>query len=311
MAQTTPNHTQTVPGWAAMDSSGKMHPFVFKRRENGVDDVTIKILYCGMCHSDIHYAKNEWGISVYPLVPGHEITGIVTQVGSNVGKFKVGDRVGVGFMAASCLTCEFCEDDQEQYCEQMQSNCSSVFWDGSITYGGYSRMMVANNRYVVHIPDSLPLDSAAPLLCAGISVFGPMKQHNMMEVPGKKLGVVGLGGLGHIAVKFGKAFGLHVTVISTSPSKEREAREVLGADNFLLSTNSEHMKEGIRTLDYIIDTVSANHSLGPMLMLLKVRGILTIVGAPEKPMELPSFPLIFGNRTVSGSIIGGMRRPRR
>ncbi|KAJ6841049.1 putative cinnamyl alcohol dehydrogenase 6 [Iris pallida] len=134
-----------------------------------------------------------------------------------------------------------------------------------------------------------------------------MKQHNMMEVPGKKLGVVGLGGLGHIAVKFGKAFGLHVTVISTSPSKEREAREVLGADNFLLSTNSEHMKEGIRTLDYIIDTVSANHSLGPMLMLLKVRGILTIVGAPEKPMELPSFPLIFGNRTVSGSIIGGMK----
>lgn len=306
MAETTPNHTQTVFGWAAKDSSGKITPFVFKRRENGVDDVTIKILYCGMCHTDLHYIKNDWGITMYPVVPGHEITGIITMVGSNVSNFKVGDRVGVGCLAASCLECEFCKDSQENYCDQLQFTYNGIFWDGSITYGGYSQMLVADKRYVVHIPDSLPLDKAAPLLCAGITVFSPMKQHNMLQ-PGKKLGVVGLGGLGHIAVKFGKAFGLHVTVISTSPSKETEAKMRLGADDFLVSTDPKQMQACARSLDFIIDTVSAKHSLGPILELLKIRGTLALVGAPDKPLELPSFPLIFGKRTVSGSIIGGMK----
>ncbi|XP_020095443.1 probable cinnamyl alcohol dehydrogenase 6 [Ananas comosus] len=304
--EATPNHTQTVAGWAARDSSGKVTPFVFKRRENGVDDVTIKVLYCGMCHTDLHHVRNDWGITMYPVVPGHEITGVITKVGSNVANFKVGDRVGVGCLAASCLECEHCKQSEENYCAQVQFTYNGIFWDGSITYGGYSEMLVADKRFVVRVPDDLPLDVAAPLLCGGITVFSPMKQLNMLEF-GKRLGVVGLGGLGHIAVKFGKAFGLHVTVISTSPSKEKEAKERLGADNFIVSTDPEAMRAGSRTLDYIIDTVSAKHSLGPILELLKVKGKLAFVGAPDEPVELPSFPLIFGKRVVSGSLIGGMK----
>ncbi|KAJ0969874.1 hypothetical protein J5N97_022751 [Dioscorea zingiberensis] len=292
MTQTTPNHTQTVAGWAALEQNGKITPYVFKRRENGADDVTIKILFCGMCHTDLHHVRNDWGITFFPLVPGHEITGLITKVGSNVTEFKVGDRVGVGCLA--------------NYCEQVQFTYGGIFWDGSITYGGYSEMLVADRRYVVHVPDSLPLDAAAPLLCAGITVYSPMKEHNMLQA-GKKLGVVGLGGLGHVAIKFAKAFGLHVTVISTSPSKEKEARERLGADAFLLSTDAKQMAAESRTLDFVIDTVAAKHSLGPILNLLKVSGNLVLVGAPDKPVELPSFPLIFGKRTVTGSLIGGMK----
>ncbi|KAJ6810895.1 putative cinnamyl alcohol dehydrogenase 6 [Iris pallida] len=305
MTETTPNHTQTVNGWAVLEANGKITPFVFKRRKTGVDDVTIKIIYCGMCHTDLHHVRNDWGITLYPLVPGHEITGVVTEVGSNVSGFKVGDRVGVGCIAASCLDCDYCRDSQENYCDKVQFTYSGIFWDGSITYGGYSEMLVADKRYVVHIPDSLPMDAAAPLLCAGITVFSPMKQHNMLQA-GKRLGVVGLGGLGHVAVKFGKAFGLHVTVISTSPHKEKEAKQRLGADNFLVSTDLKQMQAGGRSLDYIIDTVAAKHSLGPILELLKVSGTMVLVGAPDKPVDLPSFPLIFGKRVVAGSLIGGM-----
>ncbi|CAN1315118.1 Probable cinnamyl alcohol dehydrogenase 6, partial [Linum perenne] len=222
--------------------------------ENGDTDVTIDILYCGICHTDLHQAKNDWGMTMYPIVPGHEITGIITKVGKKVEGFKVGDR-----------------------------------------------------GYVVHVPESLPMDAAAPLLCAGITVFTPLKDHNLVESPRKKIGVVGLGGLGHVAVKFGKAFGHHVTVISTSPSKEKEARERLGADDFIISTNPTHMQAGMRTIDFIIDTVSADHSLGPILELLKVNGTLVVVGAPSNGFELPTFPLIFGKRTVKGGIIGGMK----
>ncbi|KAL5778257.1 hypothetical protein ACOSP7_011183 [Xanthoceras sorbifolium] len=307
MAQTTPNHTQTVAGWAAHDSSGKITPYIFKRRENGINDVTIKVMYCGICHTDLHHVKNDWGITMYPVVPGHEITGMITKVGSNVKNFKVGDRVGVGCSAASCLECEFCKDSQENYCDQIQFTYNGIFWDGSITYGGYSEMLVADHRYVVHVPDNLPMDAAAPLLCAGITVFTPMKDSNLLESQGKKIGVVGLGGLGHVAIKFGKAFGHHVTVISTSPSKEKEAKERLGADDFIVSTDPKQMQAGKRTLDFIVDTVSAKHSLGPLLELLKVNGTLSMVGAPDKPVELPSFPLIFGKRNVKGSIIGSMK----
>ncbi|XP_051139121.1 probable cinnamyl alcohol dehydrogenase 6 [Andrographis paniculata] len=307
MAQTTPNHTQTVHGWAAHDPSGNITPYTFKRRENGVNDVTIKILYCGICHTDIHHVKDDWGITMYPVVPGHEIVGVVTKVGSNVTGFKVGDRAGVGCMAATCLDCEYCRDGQENYCDQVQFVYNGIFWDGSITYGGYSEFLVADHRYVVHVPENLPMDAAAPLLCAGITVFTPLKDHNLLECKGKRIGVVGLGGLGHIAVKFGKAFGHHVSVISTSASKEKEAKERLGADDFILSTNEEQMQSKKRSLDFILDTVSAKHSLGPILDLLKVKGTLAIVGAPDKPMELPSFPLIFGKRAVTGSIIGSIK----
>ncbi|XP_042495577.1 probable cinnamyl alcohol dehydrogenase 6 [Macadamia integrifolia] len=307
MTQTTPNHTQTVAGWAAHDSTGKMSAFIFKRRENGENDVTIKILYCGMCHTDLHYIRNDWGITLYPVVPGHEITGVITKVGGKVKGFKMGDRVGVGCLAASCLDCEFCKDSQENYCPNLQFTYNGIFWDGSITYGGYSQMLVADHRYVVHVPDNLPMDAAAPLLCAGITVFSPMKEHNLLQSPGKKLGVVGLGGLGHVAVKFGKAFGLHVTVISTSPSKEKEAKSRLGADAFLVSSDSTQMEGGARTLDFIINTVAAKHSLGPILELLRVNGTMVLVGAPDKPLDLPCFPLIFGKRVVKGSIIGGIK----
>ncbi|KAF6999010.1 hypothetical protein CFC21_015083 [Triticum aestivum] len=304
--EVTPNHTQEVSGWAAMDESGEIVPFNFKRRENGVDDVTIKVLYCGMCHTDLHFAKNHWGITTYPVVPGHEITGVVTKVGANVSGFRPGDRVGVGCLACSCLDCEQCDSSQENYCDKLGLTYNSVYWDGSVTYGGYSSMYVAHKRFVVRVPDSLPLDAAAPLLCAGITVYTPMKKHGMLRAAGKRLGVVGLGGLGHVAVKFGKAFGLHVTVISTSPAKEQEARENLKADDFIISTDDKQMQAMARKLDYVIDTVPAAHSLGPILELLKVGGALALVAAPDGPLELPSFPLIFGNKTISGSITGGM-----
>ncbi|GMI91349.1 cinnamyl alcohol dehydrogenase 9 [Hibiscus trionum] len=306
-SQSTPNHTQTVAGWAAHDSSGKIVPFIFKRRENGVNDVTIKVMYCGICHTDLHHVRNDWGITMYPVVPGHEITGVITKVGSNVKKFKIGNRVGVGCLAASCLECEFCKNSQENYCDQIQFTYNGIFWDGSITYGGYSNMLVADHRYVVHMPDNLPMDAAAPLLCAGITVFSPMKDCQLLDSPGKKVGIVGLGGLGHVAVKMAKAFGHHVTVISTSPSKEIEAKQRLGVNCFILSTNDEQMQRGKRTLDVILDTVSAQHSLGPILELLKVNGTLAVVGAPDRPMDLPSFPLIFGKRAVKGSMTGSMK----
>ncbi|KAL6207576.1 hypothetical protein ACLB2K_018533 [Fragaria x ananassa] len=310
MAQTTPNHTQIVSGWAAHDPSGKITPFIFKRRENGINDVTIKILYCGICHTDLHQARNDWGITMYPVVPGHEITGLVLKVGSNVKNFSVGDRVGVGCLAATCLECDFCKESLENYCEDLQFTYNGVFWDGSITYGGYSKMLVTNHRYVVHIPENLPMDAATPLLCAGVTVFTPFRDHDLHKTPGKKIGVVGLGGLGHVAVKFGKAFGHHVTVISTSPSKEEEAKGHLSADDFIVSTDDQQMQRGKRSLDFILNTVSAKHCLGPLLELLKVNGTMAVVGAPDQPFTLPSFPLIFGKRAVKGSVIGGMEETR-
>ncbi|KAL2468217.1 putative cinnamyl alcohol dehydrogenase 9 [Forsythia ovata] len=287
MAQTTPNHTLTVSGWAAHDPSGNITPYTFKRRENGVNDVTIEILYCGICHTDLHQVRNDWGTTMYPVVPGHEITGIITKVGSNVSNFKVGDRAGVGCLAASCLNCEYCNDGQENYCDQLQFTYNGIFWDGSITYGGYSKFLVADHRFVVHVPESLPMDAAAPLLCAGITVFTPLKDNNLLDCAGEK--------------------NRDSWSWSTSPSKEKEAKERLGADDFIISTNSEQMQSKRRTLDFILDTVSAEHSLGPTLELLKVNGTLVIVGAPEKPLELPSFPLIFGKRAVKGCIIGGIK----
>ncbi|KAJ8549238.1 hypothetical protein K7X08_032945 [Anisodus acutangulus] len=307
MAKTTPNHTQVVSGWTALDSSGKITPYIFNRRQNGVNDVTIKILYCGICHTDLHYAKNDWGITIYPVVPGHEITGIVMEVGSNVTNFKTGDKVGVGCMSASCLHCESCKNSEENYCDKVQFTYNGVFWDGSITYGGYSKMLVADYRFVVAVPENLPMDRAAPLLCAGVTVFVPMKDNNLIGSARKNVGVIGLGGLGHLAIKFAKAFGHHVTVISTSLSKEKEAKTKLGADDFIVSSNAQQMKSRQKTLDFILDTVSANHSLGPYLELLKVKGTFVIVGSPEKPMGLPAFPLIFGKRTVKGSMIGSIK----
>ncbi|XP_058081249.1 probable mannitol dehydrogenase isoform X3 [Magnolia sinica] len=299
-------HPQKAFGWAARDSSGVLSPFKFSRRANGDDDVTLKILYCGICHSDLHSVRNDMGNSVYPLLPGHEIVGIVTQVGPNVSKFKVGDKAGVGCMVGSCKSCSSCEQGSENYCPNMILTYNSTYHDGTMTYGGYSDFLVVNQNFVIHFPESLPLDGAAPLLCAGITVYSPMRYYGLSE-PGKHLGVVGLGGLGHVAVKFAKAFGLKVTVISTSPNKEKEAIERLGADSFLVSRDPAQMLAAMGTMDGIIDTVSAVHPILPLIGLLKTNGKLVMVGAPEKPLELPVFPLLFGRKTVAGSVIGGIK----
>ncbi|KAL0282578.1 UNVERIFIED_CONTAM: putative mannitol dehydrogenase [Sesamum angustifolium] len=300
------NLPQKAFGWAATDSSGVLSPFHFSRRENGADDVTIKILYCGICHSDLHTAKNEWGFTKYPVVPGHEIVGLVTKTGSNVERFKVGDRVGVGVLVGSCRTCDICQQDLENYCRKMIFTYNSTDKDGTRTYGGYSDIIVVDQHFVLHFPDNLPSDAGAPLLCAGITVYSPMKYYGMTE-PGKHLGVAGLGGLGHVAVKFGKAFGLKVTVISTSPKKEAEAINKLGADAFLVSSDPVQLKAAMGTMDFIIDTIAAVHPLAPLLDLLKMNGKLVTVGLPDKPLELPIFPLVLGRKLVGGSDIGGMK----
>ncbi|XP_009615339.1 8-hydroxygeraniol dehydrogenase-like [Nicotiana tomentosiformis] len=292
-------------GWAANDTSGVLSPFNFSRRATGENDVQFKVLYCGICHSDLHMLKNEWGNSKYPIVPGHEIVGVVTEVGSNVEKVKVGDKVGVGVLVGSCLKCENCTNDLEQYCPSHIATYSTTYYDGTTTYGGYSNLMVADQHFVVHWPENLPAE-AAPLLCAGITTYSPLKYFGL-DKPGLNIGVVGLGGLGHMAVKFAKAFGCKVTVISTSVNKKDEAIERLGADSFLLSRDPEQMQAAASTLDGIIDTVSADHPILPLLNILKPHGKLVVVGAPPKPLELPIFPLIMGRKIVGGSIIGGMK----
>ncbi|GMN34044.1 hypothetical protein TIFTF001_004490 [Ficus carica] len=293
-------------GWAARDSTGVLSPFHFSRRENGEKDVTFKVLYCGVCHTDIHMAKNEWGNTTYPLVPGHEIVGVVTEVGSKVEKFKVGDKVGIGCLVGSCHSCDNCSNDLENYCPNVIFTYGGVYHDGTPTQGGYSDVMVADEHFIVHIPDTLPLDAGAPLLCAGITVYSPLKYYGL-DRPGVHVGIVGLGGLGHVAVKFAKAMGVKVTVISTSPNKKKEAIEHLGADSFLISRDQDEMKAAMSTMDGIIDTVSAGHPLLPLIDLLKSHGKLIMVGAPDKPLELPVLPLIFGRKVVVGSCIGGMK----
>ncbi|KAL5714919.1 cinnamyl-alcohol dehydrogenase [Ranunculus cassubicifolius] len=299
-------HPQKALGWAARDNSGTLSPFNFSRRDIGADDVAIKIHYCGVCHSDYHAVKNDWKNTVYPIVPGHEIVGVATKVGSNVKNFKEGDRVGVGVIVGSCKNCDNCKQDLENYCPKQIYTYNAIDHDRTRTYGGYADTIVTNQDFVLRFPDNMPMDAGAPLLCAGITVYSPMKYYGMTE-PGKVLGVVGLGGLGHVAVKFGKAFGLKVVVISTSTKKEKEAIEKLGADSFLVSRDPEKMKAATGSIDYIVDTVSAVHPLGPLLNLLKTNGKLVQVGLPDKPLELPIFPLALGRRLIGGSQIGGLK----
>ncbi|XP_030974173.1 probable mannitol dehydrogenase [Quercus lobata] len=299
-------HPKKAFGWAARDSSGILSPLKFSRRATGEKDVTFKILYCGICHSDLHMVKNEWGMSTYPLVPGHEIVGVVTEVGSKVHRFKVGDKVGVGCLVGACRSCNDCSNNLENYCPKAILTYGAVYHDGTTTYGGYSDIMVADEHFVIRIPDNLPLDAGAPLLCAGITVYSPLKFYGL-DKPGLHVGVVGLGGLGHVAVKFAKAMGVKITVISTSPNKKTEALEHLGADSFLVSTDQGQIQAALGTLDGIIDTVSAVHPLLPLIGLLKSHGKLIMVGAPEKPLELPIFPILLGRKIVGGSCIGGLK----
>ncbi|KAG9440139.1 hypothetical protein H6P81_020304 [Aristolochia fimbriata] len=289
-------HPRKAFGWAARDTSAVLAPFNFSRRNNGEKDVTIKILYCGICHSDLHVTKNELGIPTqYPVVPGHEVVGVVTEVGSGVTKFKVGDKAGIGPTASSCRSCESCLDGNETYCPESRLVFNSTDRDGTKTYGGFSDAIVVDEHFALRFPERLPLDGGAPLLCAGVTVYSPMKYFGLHR-PGLRLGVVGLGGLGHIAVKFAKAFGVHVTVVSTSPGKKREAIDRLGADSFLVSRDPDQMKAAKGTMDGIIDTVSGAHPLGPLIDLLRTNGKLVMLGATDKPLSCPLFLYSGGGR---------------
>ncbi|GER26210.1 alcohol dehydrogenase [Striga asiatica] len=299
-------HPVKAFGWAARDTSGVLYPFNFSRRATGENDVQFKVLYCGVCHSDIHMLKNEWGFSQYPMVPGHEIVGEVTAIGSKVKKVKIGDKVGVGCLVRSCRKCDQCTADLENYCPKHVLTYGAPDIDGSFTQGGYSNIMVADEHFILRWPENLPLDKGAPLLCAGITTYSPLKYFGL-DKPGMAIGVAGLGGLGHVAVKFAKAFGAKVTVISTSESKKNEALEHLGADKFLVSRDPEQMSAAAGTMDGIIDTIAANHAIVPFLNLLKPHGKVVLVGAPEKPLELPATPIIAGRKSVMGSANGGLK----
>ncbi|KAF7094534.1 hypothetical protein CFC21_096836 [Triticum aestivum] len=293
-------------GWAARDASGLLSPYSFSRRAQKEDDVTIKVLFCGICHTDLHVAKNEWGNAMYPVVPGHEIVGVVTGVGRGVRSFKAGDTVGVGSFIGSCRACESCAKGYENNCPALLLTCNGVDYDGATTQGGFADVLVVNQDYVLRVPEGLPPAGAAPLLCAGVTVYSPMVQYGL-NAPGMRLGVVGLGGLGHMAVKFGKAFGITVTVISSSPRKRSEAVERLGVDAFLVSHDAEEMKAAAGTMDGIVDTVSAGHPLLPLLELLKPMGQMVLVGVPTEPMVLPASAIVTGGKRLAGSGVGSVR----
>eukprot|EP00258_Populus_trichocarpa_P012569 XP_002322570.3 probable cinnamyl alcohol dehydrogenase 1 [Populus trichocarpa] len=292
--------------WAAKDESGVLSPYKFKRRDVGKDDISVKITHCGICYADVLYTRNKFKKSLYPVVPGHEIVGTVQEVGSDVQRFKIGDHVGVGTFINSCRDCEYCNDGLEVHCANgVITTFNSVDVDGTITKGGYSSFIVVHERYCHRIPDGYPLALAAPLLCAGITVYTPMIRHKMNQ-PGKSLGVIGLGGLGHMAVKFGKAFGMNVTVFSTSISKKEEALNLLGADNFVVSSDTEQMKALDKSLDFIIDTASGEHPFDPYITTLKTAGVLVLVGAPSE-MKLTPLKLLLGMISISGSATGGTK----
>lgn len=292
-------------GWAARDPSGVLSPYSFNRRAVGSDDVSITITHCGVCYADVIWTRNKHGDSKYPLVPGHEIVGIVKEVGHNVSRFKVGDHVGVGTYVNSCRDCEYCNDGLEVHCARSVYTFNAIDADGTITKGGYSSYIVVHERYCYKIANDYPLALAAPLLCAGITVYTPMMRHKMNQ-PGKSLGVIGLGGLGHMAVKFGKAFGLNVTVLSTSTSKKEEALSLLGADKFVVSSDLEQMKALGKSLDFIIDTASGDHPFDAYMSLLKVAGDYVLVGFPSEVKFSPA-SLNIGAKTVSGSVTGGTK----
>jgi uncharacterized zinc-type alcohol dehydrogenase-like protein len=291
--------------YAAMGVAENLQPFSFTRRSPRPHDVALDILYCGVCHSDLHFVRNDWGMSMYPLVPGHEIVGMVTAIGDHVKKFKVGDIVGIGCLVDSCRECENCKQDLEQYCQGgMVLTYSSYEKDGkTITYGGYSNRIVADENYVLKVSDKLPLEKVAPLLCAGITTYSPLR--NWKVEAGHKVAVLGLGGLGHMAVKFAVSFGAEVTVLSTSPSKEADAKR-LGAHNFVVEKDEEEMKKFANYFDFILDTVSAPHDYNRFLNLLKTNGAMVCVGLPTVPAEVPAFTLVFQRRTFAGSLIGGI-----
>jgi alcohol dehydrogenase (NADP+) len=290
--------------YSAANATSPLAPITIPRREPGEDDVQIEILFCGICHSDLHTVRSEWNGTVYPCVPGHEIVGRVTRIGSAVTKFKVGDVAAVGCMVDSDGTCPECKAGLEQFCPNMILTYNSPDRHlGGVTYGGYSDTIVVKEHFVLHVPPNLDLAGAAPLLCAGITTYSPMRHWSVTN--GKKVGVVGLGGLGHMAVKFAHALGARVIVFSTSPNKKEDALR-LGADEVVISRDADQMKKHTGSFDFIIDTISAEHDINAYIQLLRRDGDITLVGAPPKPLAIPAFSLIMGRRSLSGSNIGGI-----
>jgi len=296
--------TTNVKAYAAQTATAALAPHGIVRREPGPTDVQIQIQYCGVCHSDLHFARNEWGFTQYPAVPGHEIVGRVTAVGSGVKKFKVGDTVGVGCLVDSCRTCPDCRDGLEQFCTNMVMTYGSMDKHlNAPTLGGYSQGIVVTEDFVLRMPANLNLAAAAPLLCAGITTYSPLKHWKVG--PGQKVGIVGLGGLGHMGVKFAKAFGAHVVLFTTSPGKVADGKR-LGAHEVVISKDEKQMAAHANTFDFILDAVSATHDINAYFNLLKRDGNLVQVGAPAQPLSVAVFPLIFRRRSFSGSLIGGL-----
>ena len=291
-------------GYAAQTPETDLVPWNFERREVGANDIQIEILFCGVCHSDLHQIKNEWFPGIFPMVPGHEIVGRITKIGDHVKNFKVDDLAGVGCMVDSCQHCENCKQGLEQYClEGSTQTYNNNDRSGFPTYGGYSNTIVAREEFVLHISDKLNLAATAPLLCAGITTYSPLRYWKVGK--GHKLAVLGLGGLGHMGVKWGVAFGADVTVLSTSPSKEQAAKD-LGAHHFVVTSDKEQLNAVKGSFDFILDTVSAEHDMNLYLSLLKTNGTLICVGVPTKPYSVQPFSLLAGRKNMMGSGIGGI-----
>ena len=291
--------------YAVMEAKKPLVPYEFDRREVGEHDVALDIAYAGICHSDIHQAREEWGPAIFPMVPGHEIAGTVTAVGSSVTKFKVGDKIGVGVFVDSCRTCENCVQGLQQYClEGMTGTYNQLERDGkTVAMGGYSNYFVINEDYAVHIPANLPLEGVAPLLCAGITLYSPIKHWNVG--PGKKVAVMGLGGLGHMGVKFAVAMGADVTVLSHSPHKKDDAL-AMGAHHFVATNDDSVFAAHAKTFDVILNTVSAELDINKYVSLLKLDGTLVVIGLPGKPYAVHVGSLLDGRRSIAGSMIGGI-----
>jgi uncharacterized zinc-type alcohol dehydrogenase-like protein len=296
----------SVSAYAARDARSPLAPITIDRRNPGPHDVQLDILFCGVCHSDLHQARNEWKNTVFPCVPGHEIVGRVVKTGSSVTKFREGDLAAIGCLVDSCRTCPSCEDGEEQFCTQ-----GPIFTyngpdaaTGGVTYGGYSKTIVADEAFVLRVPANLDPAATAPLLCAGITTYSPLRR--WVKGRGQKVGIVGLGGLGHMGVKLAAAMGANVVLFTTSPGKTGDALR-LGASEVVVSRNPDEMAKHTASFDFILDTVSAQHELDPYLTLLKRNGTLTLVGAPPEPLQVSPFNLLFGRHQLAGSLIGGIR----
>ncbi len=291
--------------YAAQSATSPLGPHTINRREPTPTDVAIDILFCGVCHSDLHFARNEWGFTAYPVVPGHEILGRVSRVGAKVKNFKVGDLAAVGCLVDACRTCDSCKKNLEQFCLS-----GPVFTYngpdkhlGGMTFGGYSQNVVVDEAFTLKVPTNLDPASAAPLLCAGITTYSPLRQWKVG--PGKKVGVVGLGGLGHMGVKFARAFGAHTVLLTTSASKVEDGKR-LGAHEVIISKNADEMAKHAASFDVILDTVSADHDINALLALLKLDGVLALVGAPPNPMAVSAMGLLIPRKSIAGSLIGGI-----